>query len=238
MTELVTAKSWDQIEDPRVLMIWLVGDAWSDNRPRHLRQALRWFVLAAVSAAGDDAVQWSARWWADTEQTDDPPGRLSVYDAARHCAGLPVGNIELSRYALQDPVYTCRLIRETVGNPFRPLRLPPQEPPTVFAALPQLVQAAEDVRRGTQFLRRDWLTPDVLRLATACREGDWDAASPLADALEDAGCTADSPTVTNGDTHEIVRHLRWNCLHIPGCYVIQTLCRHSPTACTSVVPQM
>ncbi len=67
-------------------------------------------------------------------------------------------------------------LRDIVGNPFRPV---------------YVVQTrAEDTARRLGHLAPEWLTPNVLALARAAyADRDWGLLVPLADALEEAGCT-------------------------------------------------
>lgn len=144
------------------------------------------------------------------------------------------------------------IIREVVGNPFRPVLL---------------------VRNDWQsYLHHDlhvlfhekWLTPDVRRLAEACNDGEWEAAGPLCDALEEAGVSGEPCTICDGSgtcwvchcfmydcgefgddwkdhcksktcdvcprcagtgriPHPVVAHLQCECLRLKGCWVVDLL---------------
>ena len=102
----------------------------------------------------------------------------------------------------QDRRQVCYLLRDMIGNPFRPVFLPEQ---------PYM----KPTGRGGIAIRTalcPWLTDDVLSLASAAYSermpnGTLDSARLpiLADALEDAGC----------DSEELLQHLRGmvRCVH-------------------------
>jgi hypothetical protein len=104
------------------------------------------------------------------------------------------------------------LIRDVIG-PVRPLRFP-RPCPACFGGRCQRCNGT-----GTMFtadVPEAWLSPDVVRLATAAyaeRCGDHARLRVLSDALEEAGC----------EQAEVLEHLRGPGPHVPGCWVIDLL---------------
>jgi hypothetical protein len=88
-----------------------------------------------------------------------------------------------------------RLLREVLGNPFRPATIEKSWLKWRDSTIPNLAQAAYDDRE----LPSGHLKADKLAI--------------LADALEEAGCT-------NAD---ILRHLRGPGPHVRGCWVVDLL---------------
>jgi hypothetical protein len=117
--------------------------------------------------------------------------------------------------SLADHAIQASLLREVVGNPFRP--------PIV--------------------LDDEWLTPTVLKMArSAYNHHDWDALPVLADALEDAGCPLEwcphcghRPKLTRCeyticvahnvllDAHPLLHHLRGPGPHVRGCWALDLI---------------
>ena len=94
--------------------------------------------------------------------------------------------------ALLEKRIWCSLLREIVGNPYRPITLDLAWRTTAVLAL---AQAAYEERR----LPTGTLDADQLAI--------------LADALEEAGCTAAA----------ILNHCRANSVHVRGCWVVDLL---------------
>jgi hypothetical protein len=100
---------------------------------------------------------------------------------------------EFSDADIQGPIRT--LLRDILGNPFRPVTIDPALLTWRDATIPKLAQAAYDERE----LPSGHL--DVKRLAI------------LADALEEAGCT----------NEDVLSHLRGPGPHVRGCWVVDLL---------------
>lgn len=132
------------------------------------------------------------------------------------------------------------LLREIVGNPFRPVTLPPG--PVVKITAPLTLNARPTGMMGTVEVPGPcpWLTHDDGKVAKIARviydERRWDLMPMLADALEEAGCDneemlrhcrgqelreADGPGVAVGSNTSIWRSLRGP--HVRGCWVIDLL---------------
>lgn len=104
------------------------------------------------------------------------------------------------------------LLREIVGNPFRPVVLAPEEPADVFAALG--VMGRELKRPERRYVKRGWLTSDAIAIATAIyADLDWPSLPILADALTDAGC----------DSEDLLGHLRSPGPHVRGCWALDLI---------------
>ncbi len=116
---------------------------------------------------------------------DNPRGFLICLARAEAWAARQNPSAQLPQ---GQPVWAAGLLREVMGNPWRPVRhsvgwsgdtLMEVNEPHCFPSL--------------------WLTPTVLRIAQRCYdERDWQGLPILADALEDAGC----------DSEDVLRHLR------------------------------
>ena len=89
----------------------------------------------------------------------------------------------------------ANLIRCIFGNPFRPILI---DPVWRSATVEALAHAAYDEQVAPDPSRPGWLTLDPARLAV------------LADALEEAGCTAT----------DLLGHLRGRGPHVRGCWVV------------------
>jgi hypothetical protein len=119
---------------------------------------------------------------------DTAQGWSTPEGAARSVAGYVADALGSAESAEQ-----CRLLREVLGNPYRPVALCPAWRTEAVLAL---AQAAYDYR----VLHTDHL--DSARLAVLC------------DALLDAGCPED---------HEILLHLRGSGPHVRGCFVLDAV---------------
>lgn len=133
----------------------------------------------------------------DIAAADDPPIHLFIHAWADES----VANGDLPQAT------KAALLREIVGNPFRP-----PTPRCTWCAGDGLDSHEDDERKctlckgsGCMPVPKDWLTRDVLALATAIQdEHRFEDMPILADALEDAGC----------NNVEILNHCRAAC---PSC---------------------
>lgn len=130
------------------------------------------------------------------------------------------------------------LLREIVGNPFRPVTLPLRRKTEKVG--PWLIDGHTVDEVFTDETYCPWLTPDVLALAHAAHDerppdGSLDPVrlAVLADALEDAGCddvylighlrgTEDVPCVS-GDAMRAVVRVPLRGPHVRGCWAIDLL---------------
>lgn len=218
----MTESEWLASTDPAKMLEWLLtgacGGGGTQRHPSVSDRRLRLFACAA----------W--RHYFGTHRDGDrvevaPESRLRAEQAERH-ADDPIGwpmpderfwwifqpkawdaaadAISLSGPADGSDRRLAALLREIVGNPFRPSVVLPRDVGVV------LKYGASNYRQEDVILQ-DWLTPLVLSLAHAAYEerlpdGTLDplTLAALADALLDAGC----------DNEEILRHLRrpvWTC---------------------------
>jgi hypothetical protein len=145
-----------------------------------------WFEDLVVHGNAEPAAAWAALWvvqkvkwawrgaWAAMAATAKTGSNLE-----EHCE--EVGMVQAT------------LLRDVIGNPFRPVSLNPS-----------------------------WLTTIVTNIATAAYEerilpsGELDPArlAVLCDALLDAGCPAD---------HEVLLHLRGEGVHVRGCAAVDAI---------------
>jgi hypothetical protein len=119
------------------------------------------------------------------------------------------------------------LLRDIVGNPWAPLRLPNGSPIPCRRCEGDGWVCLDDGwgARGTckvcngkghlnMFLPCPWLTPQVLAIAQSIYEQRTFGDTPiLADALEDAGA----------DTADLLDHLRSDRIHVRGCWAIDLI---------------
>lgn len=108
------------------------------------------------------------------------------------------------------PATQAQLLRCIAGDPFNPVRLVEVRHRTRQA--PEISSTAYTTDTVQQLL--PWLTPTVRDLAAAIYAGrQWDGLGPLADALEEAGCTEAA----------LLQHLRSPGPHCRGCHVIDCI---------------
>jgi hypothetical protein len=128
----------------------------------------RRLALSIFHDTSDTATDWD---WADNAAAHAMAATMgdSCVDAAAWAAeAVPVGAWSYSEARASEQSHQCRLLRDIVGNPFRPVAVEPA-----------------------------WLTPTVTGLARAAYDGralpsgelDFARLAVLADALEEAGCT-------------------------------------------------
>lgn len=197
----------------------------TNKRQRTAVQVAEWY---ADGGSGDTR---NCPWFPDAVMTD--LGYLQI--AERHAAEASEANVgttvaeERVDHAASDTAWNARLLkgmagdapdaaqaallRDIVGNPFRPARLPPRRCPDC-GWLSQLYQCPSCNRVGAH----PWLTPTILSLAEyAYHERDFDGLPALADALEESGCL---------DFH-VLAHLRhgWpdDGPHVRGCWALDLL---------------
>jgi hypothetical protein len=221
---------WLASDDPQAMLDWyrgVSGDGSRDLGHDISDRKLRLFAVACLSrcwamkeAKSLQALLTAERYadgCADTEELRAARSSLGLWRAAewavREDLQLPdaVRSI-IANVPEKDSSAAACLLREIVGNPYRPVKLPDKECwdcrgyGNHLGAGPDRGNPECDTCRGTGRLPdRRWLTPTVLSLAQAA----YDERLPdgtfsthrlaiLADALEEAGCMEES----------LLRHLR------------------------------
>jgi hypothetical protein len=125
--------------------------------------------------------------------------RRSAYEAALETStGAALTEPSAASRGKPDPAehaVQCRLLREIVGNPFRPVAISPSWLKWNGGAIPKLARAVYEERSLPSG------TLDNVRLAV------------LMDALEDAGCS----------DADILAHCRSGGEHVRGCWLIDLL---------------
>jgi hypothetical protein len=110
------------------------------------------------------------------------------------------------------------LLREIVGNPYRPvLRIPTDYDGGIFHHDKHIL------------FYEEWITPTVLSLAQGIYERqDWDLMPVLADCLEDAGCDNERILMhlkgykeTHAGTH--IRSTAYPMIHVRGCWCLDLI---------------
>ncbi len=200
---------WLSCEDPRKMLEWLRQSA-TDRKLRLFACAFwrEWWQPAPEAAADDldtdilSLLEYAEHWGEGVPPTREsrvgfgfgwhPLIARNAFDAAnwtiRETAGFK-SRMDCMRYDPKDrekaAALQVALLRDIFGNPFRSCALDPR-----------------------------WLTPPVVNLAsTVYDERRFDELPILADALEEAGCTAE----------EILTHCRTSEKHVCGCWVLDQM---------------
>jgi hypothetical protein len=257
----VDERKWEACEDPARMLEWLTTRSGpsgyyvrhNGGRPLSDRK-LRLFACACAREVYSPLLPGVTRVLGVAERVADqqPQGWYKALLDARHsidatdgwvwcatCGDIAVGLRE-TMYHYRDrptPATQAALLREIVGNPFRPV-------PSLWGDF------AISGERGRHPLK-DWLTPRALSIAEHARATrDWPALWVMADALEEAGCPTEekcskcqgdgwrmlgnSPysaeTVNCGTCHgtsripsPLLAHLRSPGPHARGCWALDLL---------------
>jgi hypothetical protein len=223
----MTEQEWLSSEDPSRMLFALTSEAPGprQGRARPSDRKLRLFVAAGLAVvlpestlrpqveamADDPSIPPDRRWW----PTDADPA-----DGARCVATATRRPGSMKRLAA--------LLRDIVGNPFRPVTLPPAEHSWFDGT---------EIRTTPVLSRHRFATPAVLSLARAAyeeREGHWERTplrgistqkwvdhgtldgarlAVLSDALEEAGC----------DSADLLSHLRSPGPHVRGMWSLDLI---------------
>src|ERR1700677_388993 len=200
MVKQMTEQEWQRSNDPKAMIKHLryghglPGEAWGPLKCASDRK-LRLFIAAVEREwCGDRASVTDVAAFEVMERLADCDGErwqgerdrlrfswslsgLAVDDAAE-C--VRIHNSE------GDPALWANLLREIVGNPFRPVKVVKQSLQYLVTSKYRVIGDPSDRRCE---LIPDWLTDNVLRSAQqAYDRRDWDALPILADVLEEAGC--------------------------------------------------
>lgn len=199
----MTESEWLASVDPRAMLEWLTAPAApSSDRPRIYERhpsdrKLRLFACACAYEMGrKDARKMlaEAEAWADSGlEPDEVP---QVVPAGFAWCYYPEAYYAASEWATSIATVSkaarAALLRDMVGNPFRPVDIYPATIPLEGGRRTRFVGSGDDERL---LILPDWLTPLVESLA----KGAYDERSPggtldpdrlaiLGDALIDAGC--------------------------------------------------
>lgn len=198
----MTEAEWLASEDPKAMLDslrreWDKGGTYyvvSDRKLRLIACAFRRLHPSFDWVPGDGWYEMEA----DGEAFDDYP---AVEDATNW---------------LEDPgdrTAQAAVIRDIVGNPFRPVRLPNAPGCAACGGAGRFLVGTGGDAEAVRCRCCPWLTPQVLSLAQAAYSGDWSATLPLSDALEEVGC----------DSACLLHHLRSPIPHVRGCWAIDLL---------------
>jgi hypothetical protein len=208
----VTEAGWLSSNDPSAMLAWLCRPTGHPDQPMHLYKPsdrkLRLFACACVRALESPGPRTLAQVRAVEALADrgaaeaeylaiDPLLRGDGGGWARHHAAKRAGAAK-----------RAALLRDVVGNPWRPLALPPGPPlpcPECGGDSPNRFSCQACDVYGEVPGPCPWLTPAVLSLALGAYHErlstgflDDDRLGVLSDALEEAGC----------DDGGLLRHLR------------------------------
>jgi hypothetical protein len=190
----------------------------SGVRPASDRQLRMWCAALYDLSAHDYSLDFDLDAW----RRGDPSETGHV--EARGPAALAGDWADPAMDEAGDPPMPLRaaLLRDVVGNPWRPVALPPGPAFVVCGACGRMsVEKAEGrcPRCGAKARLWGnegcpWLTPAVTAVAAEIRDGGRFEDMPiLADALSDAGC----------DSADILDHLRGPGPHCRGCWALSLL---------------
>ena len=193
----MTESEWLASEDVAAMLAWLTGPTrrGMPDRPGYTDRKLRLWVEACRESRPPVTI--------NSVGLDTPAG---LRDAVEYWSG-PNG-----WEPVVSPALRAALLREIVGNPFRPPRLPSGKLPCPDCE-PGCPEEYCDDCSGEGWVRGPcpWLTPTVLGLArTIYDTRQWELMPILGDALEDAFC----------DDAEILGHCRGPGPHVAGCWCL------------------
>lgn len=227
--------------DPTALLSFVCDgtDGWRQQH-RATRRTLRLFVCACVRQAvprpgrhDEEAIRIvedtkageadgaPVELWKMVSETTYQIGWSGAETAARHT----IRHVLRDHATTATPAGLAALLREIVGNPFRPATLPvdeeckrckgkgdlPAGAGGAWVGRPARVGCEKCGGRGG---RCSWLTPLVAQMARTIYDDRAFGDLPiLADALEDAGC----------DSEAILMHLRSDGPHVRGCWALDSL---------------
>lgn len=192
----MTETEWFASNDPQVLLAWVSGRTEASRRsgvhdPCHVSdRKLRLFAAAcALHLIGQPTVPLTG--WDKWAERESHRGGFSSLDGARYWVGVKIGQNHALHLAGQDKTQRAALLREVVGNPFRPAILPWVMRTTQLEVVSS--SAATDtsslVATCSECPWLTWRDRTVPRLARTIYDGClWDQMPILADALEEAGC--------------------------------------------------
>lgn len=244
----MTESEWLICEDPQLMLQWLVGEEGEPGaavrRAMGMRPSDRKLRLFACACRRQmSSLPWdgdSAGWLHMEEYPDDSvpaDGNPSHFIPAIEHAMLFLSESIQDRPPAR---LSAALLRDIIGNPFRPVTLYTETWEVPLTAMSASASESTDAISGA-VVSCPWLTPTVVSLAVAAYEerpwrkcggtgqvedGHLDPVRMmvLADALEEAGC----------DNENILRHLRgeewtldaWMPKRSPcvrGCVVVDLL---------------
>jgi ribosomal protein L37E len=237
---------WFSSTDPAAMLAWLAGEPkQAGDGPRISDRRLRLFACAccrqvwhlltdprsrravevAERYADGDATEAERVAAADTANFDAPPTCFTCYvdpvDGLDHIARLPAAN----------PALQAALLRDLVGNPWRPLsggRHVRDERVCETCGHRYDRHPGKCTVCGSDYIRKwrvrdtwGWLTPAAVSVAQAAYQerdlpsGRLDPArlAVLADALEEAGC----------EDEQVLGHLRGLGPHVRGCWSLDVI---------------
>jgi hypothetical protein len=212
----MTVADWLACADPQKMLAFLGGKV-SDRKLRLFSAACCRHIWALLDPIGKQAVECAEQyadgaetageqakvenlaWWgADALNYEEDSIWLAGWAAHGTLEGDGSETPALAARAVGDqsePTYQCQLLRDIVGNPFRPVSPDPAWLTWHGGAVRQLVSAVYEERE----LPSGHL--DAARLVV------------LADMLEEVGCT----------DADVLGHLRGPGVHVRGCWAIDLL---------------
>jgi hypothetical protein len=195
-------RRWDELDDDRSRRAVEVAERYADGSA----------TRAELAAAYADAL---AAWW---------DGHAPLRVAARCSAAEVVPVSDLVGASACEPAACCDLLRDLLGDPFRPVAIWQDLPcPACRGTGREDPFSAEPCPR-CEGGRRAWVAPAwyqwnggaVPRIAAAIYAGRRFGDMPvLADALEEAGC----------DNRAVLAHCRTPAGHVRGCWLLDLLLR-------------
>lgn len=199
----MTEEQWLTSEDPQRMLTYVVRSA----EPYESRVGPRLASDRKLRLWVEASRGWSKGYY---EMTVDPYCNWTEFavEVARN------GNTYFgSNSPTYNPQGLAALLREVVGNPFRPVTHQANRLKRHIggAYFPDGKARTEWEKAESPGLNPAWLTATVLAIAQAAYdERDWGRLHVLADALEEAGC----------DHADLLSHLRGLGPHVRGCWAL------------------
>jgi len=196
----MTENEWLASTDPAALLRYLNGGLSRAQRPSDRK--LRLFAVACCRLCPDQP-------WRDALAVDR-------YEDSLHGLGLTAGQWAYNWAAphITSVLAATRaaLLRDLVGNPFRPVQIRGLGPCPNCFHLPCACQNHWERGPGAGWLA--WHNGTVAHIAHGIYDDRaFDRLPILADALEEAGC----------DSTDLLAHLRSPGPHVRGCHVLDLL---------------
>jgi hypothetical protein len=216
----MTETEWLASIDPAAMLRHLAteritpvdGHGWNQEREKPLAsdRQLRLFAVACADL-----------FWLPDHYGQDGQTMINPRAEAARRARQRIGSGGVS--GRWTPAGAAHLLRDIVGNPFRPAMLPPGPRCSVCGGIGKAASHCERCGLHGHFGREahPFITPTVLSLAQAAYDhrdpatGHMDPLrlAVLADALEEAGC----------DNETVLSHLRSPGPHVRGCWALDLI---------------
>lgn len=121
----MTEAEWLACNDPARMLRELMFGYGTTVTQRVSDRRLRLFACACAATDPEMSPDRAGEWAAWSERDDTLQGELASINGARYWCGVKVGQMHAMRLTDDDRRSRAALLREVVGNPWRPAALPP-----------------------------------------------------------------------------------------------------------------